>query len=62
MTFAVLQYIMFAGGDERMTEKTITIRIDEDLHKKIKIHIAQQGLSLKDYIVGLMLKDLNSNK
>ena len=45
-----------------MTEKTITIRIDEDLHKKIKIHIAQQGLSLKDYIVGLMLKDLNSNK
>mgnify|MGYP002765186642 FL=1 len=53
---------MFAGGEERMTEKTITIRIDEDLHKKIKIHIAQQGLSLKDYIVGLMLKDLNSNK
>ncbi|WP_446897418.1 toxin-antitoxin system HicB family antitoxin [Clostridium sp. LBM24168] len=41
-----------------MTEKTITIRIDDNLHKDIKINIAKKGISLKDYIVGLVKKDL----
>ncbi|AND84277.1 toxin-antitoxin system HicB family antitoxin [Clostridium tyrobutyricum] len=41
-----------------MAEKTITIRIDDNLHKDIKINIAKKGISLKDYIVGLIKKDL----
>lgn len=45
-----------------MTEKTITIRISEDLHKTIKIRIAKQGISLKDYLVDLIQKDLAKNK
>ncbi|MBP2032580.1 putative HicB family RNase H-like nuclease [Clostridium algifaecis] len=41
-----------------MAEKTITVRIDDDLHKAIKVNIAKRGISLKDYIVGLIKKDL----
>lgn len=57
MTFAVLQYKLIAGG-EAMAEKTITIRIDEELHKDIKVHIAKKGISLKDYLLELIEKDL----
>jgi len=57
LTFAVLQYILNAGG-ENVAEKTITIRIDDALHKDIKINIAKRGISLKDYIVQLIKKDL----
>ena len=41
-----------------MTDKTITIRVPEDLHRTIKIKIAQDGISLKDYILKLITKDL----
>lgn len=41
-----------------MAEKTITIRIGEDLHKDIKVNIAKKGISLKDYIVELIKQDL----
>lgn len=42
-----------------MPEKTITIRISDDLHKKIKIKIAQKGISLKDYILKLIEQDMS---
>lgn len=47
-----------------MAEKTMTIRLDEDLHKKIKLKSIQEGKTVKDYILGLVLKDLEkeSNK
>ena len=41
-----------------MAEKTITIRVNEDLHKQVKIHIAEQGITLKDYIEKLINADL----
>ena len=41
-----------------MAVKTITVRISEDLHKTVKIRIAEEGISLKDYIVDLIQKDL----
>lgn len=41
-----------------MAEKTITIRVSEELHKEIKIKIAQEGMSLKDYVLDLIEKDL----
>ena len=44
-----------------MQEKTIAIRIDEGLHKKIKLKLAENGLTLKDYIIKLIEKDLNEN-
>lgn len=42
----------------KMSEKTITIRVSEDLHKAIKIRIAEEGASLKDYVVNLIQNDL----
>ena len=41
-----------------MAEKTITIRVDEELHKAVKMLIAKRGLKLKDYILGLIKDDL----
>lgn len=45
-----------------MSEKTITIRIDEELHKKIKIKIAHKGITLKQYIVDLINEDFKANE
>lgn len=45
-----------------INEKTITVRISEDLHRAIKIKIAQEGVSLKDYVVSLIQKDLEKSK
>lgn len=41
-----------------MTEKTMTIRLDEELHKKIKLKSVQENKTIKDYILDLVLKDL----
>lgn len=46
----------------KVNEKTITIRVSEDLHKAIKIRIAEEGISLKDYVVNLIQKDLGKKK
>lgn len=44
----------------KISERTIAIRIAEEFHKKIKIKLAENGLTLKDYILGLIEKDINS--
>jgi predicted DNA binding CopG/RHH family protein len=43
-------------------EKTITIRVDEELYKKIKVEVATRGTTLKDYILNLIEQDMNSKK
>ena len=45
-----------------MTDRTITIKVEEDFYKDIKIRIAKEGITLKDYILNLIKEDLNSNK
>ena len=45
----------------KLKEKSITIRLDEEIHKQIKIRIAQEGLTLKDYILNLVIADLEKN-
>ncbi|MDR1218160.1 MAG: type II toxin-antitoxin system HicB family antitoxin [Treponema sp.] len=45
-----------------MSEKTITMRIDDKLHTDIKIEAARKGVSIKDYIVELVLKDLHGEE
>jgi predicted DNA binding CopG/RHH family protein len=39
-------------------EKAINFKIPEDFYKQIKIHVVMSGVTLKDYIVGLMRADL----
>lgn len=41
-----------------MSEKTIAFRIDEDLHKKIKMRLIETNKTLKDYVIDLIKIDL----
>ena len=45
-----------------MAEKNIAIRVDESLYKRIKVKLAECGLTLKDYITCLIERDLNPEK
>lgn len=45
-----------------MPEKNIGIKVDAELYKKIKIRIAEEGITLKEYILNLIEKDLSSDK
>lgn len=44
-----------------MPERNIAIRVDEELFKKIKKKLAENGMTLKDYIISLVNKDLKEN-
>ena len=41
-----------------MSDKVLAIRIDDELQRKVKIHLAKNGISLKDYITNLIQDDL----
>ena len=43
-------------------DKTLAIRIDPALHKRIRLRMAENGMSLKDYIVSLVANDLKDSK
>lgn len=45
-----------------MSEKTIAFSVDEELHKEIKIRIAETGQFLKGYIISLIREDLKNAK
>lgn len=45
-----------------MTEKTINFKIDEELYKQVKVKIAQQGMTLKDYMIQLIKNNLESKE
>ncbi|MBP3930517.1 MAG: toxin-antitoxin system HicB family antitoxin [Peptostreptococcaceae bacterium] len=38
--------------------QSMTIRIDEELHKQAKIKATIEGISLKEYILNLIKEDL----
>lgn len=44
---------------KKVAEKTLAIRIDGELHRRIKIYLAKTDKSLKDYVVELIEKDLD---
>jgi predicted DNA binding CopG/RHH family protein len=39
-------------------EKAINFKVDNELFKAIKIKVAQEGITMKDYIINLIKKDL----
>ncbi|MBL4648778.1 MAG: hypothetical protein JKY03_03535 [Aureispira sp.] len=49
-------------AEKKETKKVIlqkmTIEVPKELHKKIKVKVAQDGLKIKDYIIQLVQKDL----
>lgn len=46
------------SNKNKTKEKNIGIKVDENFYKKIKIKIAEDGLTLKEYILKLIEEDL----
>ena len=44
-----------------MPEKTVAFRIDDELHKRIKMRLIETDKTLKDYIIDLILNDLDGS-
>lgn len=42
----------------KISDRNIAIRVDEELFKKIKIRILEQGVTLREYFVDLARKDI----
>lgn len=42
--------------------QSMTIRIDEELHKQAKIKATIEGISLKEYILNLIKEDLKEDR
>lgn len=45
---------------EKKIEKRLHIRIDEDLHKKIKEKSEKENRTISNYIINLIKKDLEN--
>jgi predicted DNA binding CopG/RHH family protein len=43
-------------------EKTINFKVDEDFYKQIKVKIALEGITLKDYVISLIKSDLEKSQ
>ena len=43
-----------------MPERTLAIRVDEELYRKVKLRLAEKDITLKDYLVSLIEKDLEN--
>ena len=39
-------------------EKTINFKVSEELYKQIKVKVALEGMTLKDYVIKLITEDL----
>jgi predicted HicB family RNase H-like nuclease len=44
-----------------MSEKSITIRVENDLHYSVKMYATKQGKTLQEYIIEVLTDDLNRN-
>ena len=45
-----------------MPDRNIGIKVDDVLYRQIKIRIAQEGKTLKEYVLELIKKDLETTK
>ena len=43
-------------------ERSIHFKVDEQFYKQIKIRVAIEGKTLKDYVIELIKKDLEAKK
>lgn len=42
-----------------MAKRTLAFDVDEEFHREIKVKIAQEGKTLKGYVLGLIEQDLH---
>jgi len=45
-----------------MVRKTTSLKIDEELWKKVKIHCIMKGIDISDYIENMIKEDLKKQK
>lgn len=45
-----------------MKVKTITIRLDDELHKELKIKTINEGETIQNYVVSLIQNELQKSK
>jgi len=45
-----------------LLEKTVNFKVNENFYKEIKVHIALEGITLKDYVINLIKQDLEKSK
>ncbi len=45
-----------------MEERTLAFRVEEELHRTLKVKLANEGITLKDYVIGLIKSDLYNNE
>jgi len=43
-----------------VAEKTINFKVDAEIYKRIKIQVAEQDTTLKDYVLSLIMKDISN--
>lgn len=43
-----------------MPRKNVIIRLDEDLHKQLKIYVAKQGITIQDFVLNLITDNLDN--
>ncbi len=44
------------------TERTISFKVDAEFYKQIKVKIALEDKTLKDYVIGLIKADLEKEQ
>ena len=42
--------------------KSVSIKVDEEFHRCMKLRATEKGKSIKEYVVGLIEKDLETKK
>ncbi len=47
------------GNDKR---KLIGVRVDEEMHRQMKLYIVENGLTIQDYLMELIKKDMKQHK
>lgn len=43
-------------------KKNIVLRVDQQFHQQVKIHVTMNNTTLQDYIVGLIKKDMEQDQ
>lgn len=45
-----------------ISERNLAIKVDDDFFKKVKIRLAEKNLTLKDYFIELVEKDIQNSQ
>lgn len=62
LTHSLLNVIMsLSKGGEYILTKTVTLRLEEELHRDLKIKMAQEGKTIQEYIIALIKNDMRQS-